>query len=421
MVVLGCCLVIGGLVYFAETEPLFKIESVEFTAPDLVAGLIVVVAVFWGLWNGFQFPPKIIVIPFACFFVATALSVLAADEKLRPAAALIQMVEFGSFAWGISLLTSHRRVLRVVHFILGIFVLETVIAAWQFAAGSDLDPNNPLRVYPHGTFSSQMKYGEFCAVSAAVAYALSISTPKKSARLVYVVTMLVLLFGAVIAHERAPWIAFLASGIITTFLSSRGKKRRILMMRFAAGILCVVLAVVSIPSLRESLISRIAEAQSQDVGTNTLLSRLMVWGLAWQFFQSHPVLGIGPKNFTLFSPQFLDLEETGWIEGADAHNIWLQTLAEGGVIGFITYLPLCFGILALAYSRLRDSQWADVRPFLLAYLAYHCFMMILSNAYFVKAEGHMHYLMIGLMLGVIRGKIGLGDKIDGTAGSLVSC
>ncbi len=421
-VFLSCCLVLGALYYFAATDPLFYIQSVEFTAPDLVAGMMITVALIWAFWNGFHMPPKIIVIPFVCYFMATALSVLAADEKLRPAAALVQMLEFCTFAWAVSLVTSYKRTLRVIHFIFGVFVFETFIATWQLLAGAEeLDPENQSRAYPHGTFATQMKYGEFCAVLAVLAYGLSISSTKKATRFNYFLLMLVLLFGSVIAHERAPWIAFVLSGTVITFLSSRGKKRRALMVKFAVAILLVMVVVASIPALRESLISRITEVQSHEVGRNTLLSRLMVWGLALHLFQSHPILGVGPKNFVLLSPQFLDLSETGWIEGADAHNVWLQVLAEGGIVGFLAYVPFCLGILGLAYSKLRNPDWADVRPFLVGYLAYQLFMMILSNGYFVKAEGHLHFLMIGLMLGVIRDKFNRDERMIGAARSPVSC
>lgn len=178
------------------------------------------------------------------------------------------------------------------------------------------------------------------------------------------------------------------------------------MLKFAAAIVAVVIIAASIPTLRESIISRIAEAQTQSVERNTLLSRLMIWGYAWRLFQSHPILGIGSKNFMLLSSQFMDLAETGTVENPDPHNVWLEALCEGGIVGFVAYVSLCFGILALAYSKLRKPEWANVRTLLLGYLAYHVFAMILSNNYFVKAEGHMHFMMVGLMLGVIRAEHG---------------
>jgi O-antigen ligase len=410
MLGLSCCMLLATLIYFAGTEPIFQVQSVQFTAPDLVVLVSAIAAITWSFWNGFYTPPRVIVIPFALYWLATLLSALAADDKLRPAAALIQILELGVFAWCVSLLSSYKGALRLVHLIIGTFIFETLLAGWQFlTTAEEINAGDQARLYPHGSFSNQMKYCEFCAVLAVVSYALLISARRRSARVAYLTSTLLLLLGAIMGQERGPLVAFVISGVVITFLAGRGKNRRALMMKFGAGILAVVFLVASIPSLRDQVVSRIAEAQFQEVQRNTLLSRLMIWGYAWRTFQSHPMLGIGAKNFMLLSPELMDVGETGGVENADPHNVWLETLCEGGIVGLLTYIPLCLGVLALAYRRLDDPDWIDVQPFLLAFLSYHIFMMTLSNNYFVKAEGHMHFLMIGLMLGVMRSKAAGGE------------
>ena len=215
--------------------------------------------------------------------------------------------------------------------------------------------------------------------------------------------MLILLFGAILGQERAPWLSFLISGTAITFLAGKGKRRK-QMLQFGAAVLIMVIAVASIPQVREKVVARLTEVEIEDVQHNTLLSRLMFWALAWKLFTEHPVLGVGPKNFITLTPSYLTVGEMGGLEAADPHNVWVGILAEGGLLGFFTYVPLCIAILALAYRRLRDPAWQSLRPFLLAYLAYHVFMFAMSYHYFTKAEGHLHFLMVGLMVGVMRWK-----------------
>ena len=408
LVLAGFGMVVAALLYFSDVKPIFTVGSLEFTEPDFVVLVLVLVVVVRCLGKGFYGLSRRIAVPFACYFIATAISALTAGDKLRSLGALAQMLEFLALMWGMSLLTSYRSALRIIHFMLAAFVFESALAAWQFISMS----GDPSFRFPHGTFLTNQKYSEFCGAAAALAYGLFIGTREKSMRLIYFLTMIVLLIGAVLGQERAPWLAFLVSGVLITFVSSRGRKRAGLALKFAAAILLVVLVVAAIPQVRDKVVSRIAEAESQKVSKNTLLSRLAVWAFAWQLFQAHPLLGVGPKNFMTLSPHFLTIEETGYVEGADPHNVWLANLAEGGVLGFVTYLSFCFGVIALAYNKLRRDDATHIRAMLLAYLAYNFFMITMSNYYFVKVEGHMHFLVLGLMLGLLRDKSNSPSRAD---------
>jgi O-antigen ligase len=283
-----------------------------------------------------------------------------------------------------------------VHFILAALVFESLLATWQFLSN---DTSN--RGMPHGTFFNNIKYSSFCGVGAAMCYGLFVSTENKNAKLGYLLTMGVLLFGSVLGQERHPWLAFIISGMAVTFLSG-AKKRKARMMQFVAAILIVVIIVAAVPDLRDRVVSRFQDAQLDRVEQNTLLSRLAIWGVAWTFFVQHPILGVGPKSFTTLIPSILSYEEMGNLEVAEPHNVWLGVLAEGGIVGFVTYVALCVSVILLAYRKLEDPAWKPWRPFLFAYLSYHFFMFTMSYNYFTKAEGHMHFMMVGLMLGLLR-------------------
>jgi hypothetical protein len=54
----------------------------------------------------------------------------------------------------------------------------------------------------------------------------------------------------------------------------------------------------------------------------TLNGREEYWSTAWKMFHEAPLLGKGPHTFGLFHP-------TPW-----AHNLYLEVLAEQGIVGF---------------------------------------------------------------------------------------
>src|SRR5208283_5384105 len=110
----------------------------------------------------------------------------------------------------------------------------------------------------------------------------------------------------------------------------------------------------------------------------------------------------GPKNFTSLVPHYLSVEDMMGSDTLDTHNVWIGTLAEQGVIGFVTYVILCIAILRLATRVLRRGPSSMVRSLCLAFLAYHVFWFTMSQHYFSKGTGHIHFMIVGFMLGLSR-------------------
>jgi O-antigen ligase len=96
-----------------------------------------------------------------------------------------------------------------------------------------------------------------------------------------------------------------------------------------------------------------------------------IWSAAWRFFTEGPVFGHGLGSFTTTSPNIVEDFVTSAKYGpaqpgvaqptSSAHNVILQVLAEGGVVGF--------AIVAWSvYFLLRASWHAVILPVLIAIL-----------------------------------------------------
>lgn len=83
--------------------------------------------------------------------------------------------------------------------------------------------------------------------------------------------------------------------------------------------------------------------------------RLSLWAAALAMFQDAPVLGQGPRGFLLHHRTYLDaLQLPAWVHIEDrvtpwAHNLYLELLAEQGVLGLATFL----GVAAAGVATLR--------------------------------------------------------------------
>lgn len=90
-------------------------------------------------------------------------------------------------------------------------------------------------------------------------------------------------------------------------------------------------------------------------GENTQFTRLLLWDVAWRIFKDHPWLGVGPSNYaTVFTGYFSGLIEGQRVWGS-AHNIFLQQLAERGLLGLLTLLAVFWSFLAKAWHRARSA------------------------------------------------------------------
>ena len=63
--------------------------------------------------------------------------------------------------------------------------------------------------------------------------------------------------------------------------------------------------------------------------------RLQTWADGWELFRRYPLCGIGPNTFydPLLNPLYVERDQLGiaYVAFYHAHNIFLNTLAEGGI------------------------------------------------------------------------------------------
>jgi O-Antigen ligase len=107
-------------------------------------------------------------------------------------------------------------------------------------------------------------------------------------------------------------------------------------------------------------------------GGTTLNSRLFslygshrsqLWHVAWHDYEAHPWLGSGPGTFE----QEWNRHRTITLKVRDAHNLYLEQLAEVGPVG-LGLLAVALGVPLVAAARARGARLAG--PALAAYVAF---------------------------------------------------
>jgi putative inorganic carbon (hco3(-)) transporter len=145
-----------------------------------------------------------------------------------------------------------------------------------------------------------------------------------------------------LTQSRGGLLAFIAILLVHVCFSARDRKTRVRRVALAL-VACLLVAAVA-----GFFFQRLTE-----IDDFTAVSRMAIWGGAFTVFVRSPVLGTGFGNLRGLMGGLLNLPD-GWT--GDAHNLYLELLAETGVLGF-----LVFGLLMTLAMRtaLRQLRWTD--------------------------------------------------------------
>jgi O-antigen ligase len=146
----------------------------------------------------------------------------------------------------------------------------------------------------------------------------------------------------------------------------------------------VALAVPSVPSIRN-------RATPQHVEEDRASGRIDIWYVAWRSVHRHPWLGLGAGNFKSHSIELLVTEPGVELvkshllltNGIEVHNVYLETLAEYGVIGFAAFVMVLIATARALRRARRDRPGAptlDALPgMLLAFATGAFFLSVVNN------------------------------------------
>jgi O-antigen ligase len=146
-----------------------------------------------------------------------------------------------------------------------------------------------------------------------------------------------------LTQSRGGLLAFVAILLTHTYFSAHDRKAG---MRRVALVLIVCLLAAALAGF---FFQRLGE-----IDDFTTVSRLAIWGGAFSVFARSPVLGTGFGNLRGLMGGLLSLPD-GWI--GDAHNLYLELLAETGLIGFFVFGVVI--VLALRNAVLQSRKTHD--------------------------------------------------------------
>lgn len=210
---------------------------------------------------------------------------------------------------------------------------------------------NAMMVRAHG-FVHPVVFGEQMAIAALGGACVLLRPTLKASRGAAAVFTALIFTALVLSQTRMALFAAFAGFAVVAMLEPRARRWTLPALLAVAA---VGVAWEFMPNGGRTLSSLLSPYNA----SNPHQARLVLWDTALRMFRDHPLFGVGPGGYH----RFFSTYHTGLLDGerdwGSAHNLYLQQLAERGLIGAIALIILCAVLFVRAVRAARGD--ADTR------------------------------------------------------------
>jgi O-antigen ligase/Flp pilus assembly protein TadD len=197
---------------------------------------------------------------------------------------------------------------------------------------------------------------------------------------------------------RGAILGFLAGlflfGLLMTIFASNKKLRYC----FAALMIVLILTVGLFMLLKDQSFIRnnsvLARFASISFAEGTVESRFTIWGMSWQGFQEHPILGWGSENYNLVFNKYYQpklWKQEPWFDRS--HNIVFDWLISAGILGLLAYISIFVSALYMVWRRNALFESVVITSLFAAYSFHNLFVFDNLTSYFMffSVLGYIHF------------------------------
>jgi O-antigen ligase len=252
------------------------------------------------------------------------------------------------------------RTITIFGFLLAIFGLTQ-----QFTSPSKIYwIREPPQAQPFGPFVNRHHFAGYMELAMALPLGLLFSgSLEKEKRFIYLFAVGLMALALIFTNSRGGMIALgaeIAFLVATTLFWKRGNpessgtKSRIRSTTIKAGVaLAMIVAVLAAVVLLggEDVLRRVVGTVQNDDPTS---GRTHFWSVTLDIIKNHPIIGIGLGAFSVVYTGYDS--RNGLYRLEQAHNDYLQILADAGIIGAILGLFFVVNLFRIGFARRETSD-----------------------------------------------------------------
>lgn len=266
---------------------------------------------------------------------------------------------------------------------------------------------------PFGSFVNRHNFAAYMEMTMAVPLGLLfVGAVPRDKRLLVITAIGLMGIALLLSGSRGGLISILAGIFFLLILTTESKSYGQFAFKIGMTILLIATIIVGATWFigGETTLTRIAEtAASGDITTN----RSHIWNVTLSVIKTYPIFGTGLGGFSTAYTGFDTLNGLERVE--QAHNDYLQILADAGLIGF---LIAAFFVFQLFRTGLKNAKTANPfrRGVVLGALA-GCFAIMVHSLFdFVLHTSAVTYLFVTLVgLVVASGSNFIDDEDEGSS------
>jgi O-antigen ligase len=231
--------------------------------------------------------------------------------------------------------------------LIGAFVIGTLISAAYGLVSAPSDPDSLDRLT--GAAGNANETAAALGAGAALAAALALALKEPALRLAAAFILPLCVYSMFLTLSRGALVA-LAAMLVTAVLIAGRRRGAAIAAAALAAIVCVGYFLVLAPP----------EARDRVFESDGGAGRSDIWRVGWRMVEAEPAIGVGAGNFSVSSVHYLI--EPGAIVRDEyivdtpkvAHNMYLEILAELGVVGMALFLSILGYALYCALAAIRS-------------------------------------------------------------------
>lgn len=349
------------------------------------------------------------IIPFGNLPEIAGISATARTISLSPYDTQFAVVQFVAlliyFAATLTFVNKPQR-LKTLVFVISIFGF---VFAFFAIIQSLIDPNKIYGVYeianvkPFGSFVNKHNFAAYIEMCIALPLGLLFSGAiSKDKRLLVLTAIGLMGIALVMSGSRGGLVALLAAIIFLIFITTKTRSVPQLVGKIALGVALVAAMVAGTFFVGgDSTLTRVVESIESKDPTS---SRLQIWEVTLETIRQSPILGNGFGAFGTAYTKFDSLNGRERVE--QAHNDYLQILADAGIIGAIIGAFFVFILFRDGFKQInsRDKFRRGVAVGALA----GCFAVLVHSFF----DFVLHTTAISLLFLMLAALATLGKQVE---------
>lgn len=282
-----------------------------------------------------------------------------------------------------------------------LLVLSATIVAmyglYQFATGGvemeakwvDKTTNPDVQARAYSVFGNPNIFAEYLIMIIPISVSLFWFSKKLHKKALFLVTSMVLALALLLSMSRGGWIGFAFSALVFILLV----EKKLLLLAIPVGL-------GGLFFLPDSILNRILSIVNFADSSNDY--RIRMWKITLELIKDNWLVGVGFGHLP-FKAAFGKYTRT--MTTYHAHNTYLETLAEMGIVGFIVFIFFLFVLFKYSIKKLvkeNDKYIKIISSGILAGLAAVLVHGLVENILYIARIITTFWILVGLILTLVQ-------------------